>query len=88
MTMVQLICLPLNALFEGIFPDFSDKLTTITNGLNLAFTNLSWAISLIPPMVRDVLVFIFTIELAMLAIMKSTHLTAKAWKILQKIKFW
>lgn len=88
MSVVQLICLPLNLLFEGVFPDFSDKLTTIDNAINVAYSGLSWAISIIPPLVRDVLLFIFTIELSLLVIMKSTHMTAKVWKILQKLKFW
>lgn len=88
MTIVQIICLPLNALFSAVFPDFSEKMSTIQSGLNSAFTSLSWAISIIPPMVRDVLLFIFTIEMSLLVIMKSTHLTAKIWSILQKLKFW
>lgn len=88
MSIIQLICLPLNALFNGIFPDFSDWISKINEGLTVAFTNLSWAVSIIPPMVREVLLLIFTIELSMLVIMRSTHMTAKAWKILQKLKFW
>lgn len=88
MTIVQLICLPLNALFEGIFPDFSEKLTLIDNALETAYSGLSWAISLVPPLSKDALLFIFTIELSMLAIMKSSHMTAKVWSILQKLKFW
>lgn len=88
MTLVQLLCLPLNALFNNVFPDFSSWITTIQQGLTTAFTGLSWSVSLIPPMVRSALLFIFSIELVMLAIMKSTHLTSKVWKILQKIKFW
>lgn len=88
MTIVQLICLPLNALFEGVFPDFSEKLTLIDNALESAYSGLSWAISLIPPLSKDVLLFIFTIELSMLAIMRSTHMTSKVWNILQKLKFW
>ncbi len=88
MSIVQLICLPLNALFNGIFPDFSGKISTIQNGLNTAFSSISWAVSFIPPMVRETMLFIFTIELSMLVIMRSTHMTAKAWKILQKLKFW
>lgn len=88
MTIVQIICLPLNALFNAVFPDFGEKISTIQEGLNTAFSGLSWAISFIPPMVRDVLLFIFTIEMSMLVIMKSTHLTSKVWKILQKLKFW
>lgn len=88
MTIVQLICLPLNLLFDNVFPDFSDKLQTIDEALNVAFSSLSWAVSIIPPAVKSVCLFIFTIELAMLVIMRSTHMTAKVWNILQKLKFW
>lgn len=88
MSIVQLICLPLNALFNGVFPDFSDKLTMIDSAFTNAFSNLSWAVTLIPPMVREVMLLIFTIELAMLVVMRSSHMTSKVWKILQKLKFW
>ncbi len=88
MTIIQLICLPLNALFDNVFPDFDNYITIINNGLNSAFSSLSWAISILPPMVRQVLLFIFTIELSIILIMKSTRLTAKVWSILQKLKFW
>lgn len=88
MTIVQLICLPLNAIFNGVFPDLAPKITQIQTGLGYAFEHLSWAISLIPPMVGETILFIFTIEMSMLIIMRSTHMTAKVWKILQKLKFW
>lgn len=88
MTIVQLICLPLNALFDNVFPDFSSKISSIQTALNSAFSSLSWAISIIPPAVRETLIFIFTIEMSMLVIMRSAHLTSKVWKILQKLKFW
>lgn len=88
MTLVQIICLPLNALFSSVFPDFSTKVSDISNALTIAFSKVSWAISIVPPAVRSTLLFIFTIELALLAITKSTHATAKVWKILQKLKFW
>lgn len=88
MTIVQLICLPINALFDSVFPDFGEWVEKINSGLNSAFENLSWAVSLIPPTMRSAILFILTIELSLLVIMKSTHATAKAWKILQKLKFW
>lgn len=88
MTIVQLICLPLNALFEGVFPNFSSSIQTINEGLTTAFTGLSWAISIIPPMVRTTMLGVFTIELSMLAIMRSSRMTSKVWSILQKLKFW
>jgi len=88
MTIVQLICLPLNTIFNGVFPDFSSKVADIQVALGYAFEKLSWAVSLIPPMVREVILFVFTIELSMLVIMRSTHMTSKIWNILQKLKFW
>lgn len=88
MSVVQLICMPINALFNGLFPDFSGMLANVDNALNEAYFGLSWAISIVPPMVREVLLFIFTIELSMLVVMRSTYATSKAWKIIQKLKFW
>lgn len=88
MSIVQLICLPLNALFNNVFPDFSDKIASIGEALTIAFENISWAISIFPPMVRETLLFIFTIELSILLIMRSSHMTSKVWSILQKLKFW
>lgn len=88
MSIIQLICLPLNALFNGVFPDFSSKITQIDNALEHAFSNFSWVVSIIPPTVRSTLLFIFTIELGILVIMRSSHATAKVWKLLQKLKFW
>lgn len=88
MSIVQLICLPLNALFDGIFPDFTEKITFIHDGLESVFSPLSWAISIIPPMVRETMLFIFTIELSILVILRSSHMTSKVWSILQKLKFW
>ena len=88
MTIIQLICLPINALFNGVFPDLTTWIATIRTGLQSAFSGFSWAVSIIPPMVREALLLIFTIELSLLAIMRSTHMTSKAWAILQKLKFW
>lgn len=88
MSIIQLICLPLNALFSNIFPSFSEKLEQIDNALATAYSGFSWAISIIPPNVRETLLFIFTIELSILVIMRSTYATSKVWKILQKLKFW
>lgn len=88
MSIVQLICLPLNALFDSVFPDFSSKISMIGEALNIAYKNISWSIGIMPPMVRETLLFIFTVELSILLIMRSSHMTAKIWSILQKLKFW
>lgn len=88
MSLVQLICLPLNQLFESVFPDFTEKTQIVNQGIDFLFGSISWGINIIPPVVRGTLLFIFTIELSMLVVMRSSHLTAKVWSLLQKIKFW
>lgn len=87
-SIIQIICLPLNALFNNVFPDFSSWLSRINTTLRSALSGFSWAFSIIPPAVRTLIAMILPVELALLVIFKSTHLTAKAWKILQKLKFW
>lgn len=88
MSVIQLICLPLNLLFENVFPDFTEYIDIIESGLTTAFSSLSWAVSIIPPLTREIILLMITIEIALLAVFKSTHATAKVWKILQKLKFW
>ena len=87
-TILQVILLPVNALFVSLFPDLPSQLNIVTNGILKLFSNFGWILNLIPPLVKNVLVIIFTIEVALFVVMKSTRLTAKLWKLLQKIKFW
>lgn len=87
-TVLQVILLPLNALFNGLFPDFSSQTQSVIQGFSDMMKNLGWVLSVIPQPVKSALLFIFTIEISLFVIMKSTRLTSKLWKLLQKIKFW
>lgn len=87
-TILQIILLPVNALFNGVFPDLTLSINDVVSGFSTAMSQLGWVLSLIPQPVKTTLLLIFTIELAIIVIMKSTRLTAKLWKLLQKIKFW
>lgn len=87
-TVLQIILLPLNALFNGVFPDLSSQIQNVVKGFSDAMSQLGWVISIIPGPVKTTLLLIFTIEIAIFTIMRSTKLTAKLWKLLQKIKFW
>ena len=88
MTIIQIIMLPLNLLVSQAFPGFSDQFTSIHVGITQAFTYVSWALAILPPAIRTTLLFIFTVEIGALVLFRSTYLTAKAWKILQTLKFW
>ncbi len=87
-TILQVIMLPLNALFNGLFPDFSSTVNQVVQAFSDAMSGLGWAISIIPPVVRTSLLFIFGIEVTLLVVLRSTRLTGKLWKLLQKIKVW
>lgn len=87
-TILQVLLLPLNALFNGLFPDLNSSITQVVQGFSDAMSGLSWAISIIPPIVRTTLLFIFTIEASLFVVLRSTKLTSKLWKLIQKIKVW
>lgn len=87
-SIIQVICLPLNALFSSVFPDFTTWINKVTTTLTSALSGFAWAFSIVPPAVRTLIGVILPTELALLVIFRSTHLTAKAWNILQKLKFW
>lgn len=87
-TVLQVILLPVNALFNNVFPDLSTNITQVVNGFSEALSKIGWVLSIIPQPVKTALLLIFTIEVSILLIMKSTKLTSKLWKLLQKIKFW
>jgi len=87
-TVLQIVLIPVNALFNGVFPDLSKNIQDVVKGFSDAMKQLGWVLSVIPQPVKTTLLLILTIEISIFAIMKSTKLTAKLWKLLQKIKFW
>lgn len=86
--LLSVICWPINQVIETILPDFSDKLTFITDNLSSVFSGVTWAISILPPVVITTLIFILTLEVAKHTIFTSTHALIKVWNLIQKIKFW
>lgn len=87
-TILQVLLLPLNALFNGFFPDLNSQINQVVQGFSDAMSGLAWAVNLIPPIVRTTLLFIFTIEAGLFVILRSTKMTSKLWKLIQKIKLW
>lgn len=87
-TLIQIVCLPLNAAIEGALPDLSSKIVEVTDTINSVFNCISWALSLVPPQIISTLLFIITIEIAKHTIYVSTHTLIKVWNLFQKLKFW
>lgn len=87
-SLVQLICLPINAVITAALPDLSNKILQVNGVITNVFDNISWALGLIPPAITEVILFILTVEIAKHTIYISTHTLLKIWNIVQKIKFW
>lgn len=87
-TLIQIVCLPLNTIMANALPDLTTKISNIVSSFTGIFNTLSWPISVLPPIVLETLLFIFTIEVAKHTIFTSTHVLIKVWNLFQKIKFW
>lgn len=87
-TVIQIICLPLNAVIEATMPNLSDKILEVTNVINTLFDGITWALGIIPAPLIAAMLFIVTIEIAKHSIYIGTHTLLKVWEVLQKIKFW
>ena len=87
-TIIQIIVWPVNQIISNTLLDFTDKITSVTNVFNSVFNSINWALSILPDVVIESLLFIISVEVVMLAIHKSTHALIMVWNVLQKIKFW
>lgn len=87
-TILQIILVPLNALFSGIFPDLATWISQVVSGFGQIFSGLGFAIGLIPPIIRSTLLIILTAEISLAVILRSAKLTSKLWALIQKIKVW
>lgn len=87
-SIVQLVCLPLNAAITAALPDLSSKIQEVTSTFASVFNSLNWALGIIPPILQETILFIIVCEIAKHTIYISTHTLIKVWNIVQKIKFW
>lgn len=87
-SLVQIICIPINALIESTMPDLSTQLGNVTTGLSSIFNSITWGLGLLPRSLIEILLFIILIEVAKHTIFRSTHMLQRVWHIIQKIKFW
>lgn len=87
-SIIQIVVWPLNTAITAVVPDFSSKLVEINTTIGSIFTHMSWAISILPPVLITTLLFIIACEIAKHTIFVSTHALLKIWNIIQKIKFW
>lgn len=87
-TIVQVATYPISLAISTIFPDLTDKITTITSTIVAFINGMSWVFDIIPPTFKISLAFILTLEIAKLTVFKSTDNLIKLYNLFQKLKFW
>lgn len=87
-TVIQLVCLPLNAIITAALPDLSSSITSVTTGINQLLATLPWALSILPLSFLTTMAVCWGIRLVVGNLSISTHTLVKVWNVFQKIKFW
>lgn len=87
-TVLQLVCMPVNAIITNLLPDVSNSIMQVTTGVNNLMTSLPWALSVLPATFITTLVVCWGIRLAVSNISISTRTLIKVWNVFQKVKFW
>lgn len=87
-TLVQLVCLPINAGLNRALPDISDMLMQVNTNIDTMFGNFSWIINILPSIFFEFLLFIIGVEIAKYTAYISIHGIIKVWNLFQKLKFW
>lgn len=89
MSILNVFLLPINLLFENLFPDMTNALGTFNTFINTYVGGtLSYFFSILPPIFRGLLVIWFTFLISYYTIYYTYHGLIKIWGIIQKIKFW
>lgn len=88
-SILNVFLLPINALFENLFPDMSNSISTFNNFVNTYVGGtLSYFFSILPPIFRGLLVIWFTFLISYYTVYYTYNGLIKIWGIIQKIKFW
>lgn len=89
MSILNVFLLPINALFENLFPDMTNAIGTFNTFINTYVGGtLSYFFSILPPIFRGLLVIWFTFLISYYTIHFTYRGLIQIWGIIQKIKFW
>lgn len=89
MKIIDIVLTPLNLLFENVFPDVSNMISTFSTFVNTYIGGaLSYFFNLFPPIFRTLLITFFTFVIAYYGIYYTYLAIKKLFDIIQKIKLW
>lgn len=88
-SIIDIVLLPVNALINNIFPDFSSALSTFNNFItNYIGGSLSYFSSILPPITKNVIIIWLTFLITYYGIVWTYTLIIKIFNVIKKIKFW
>lgn len=89
MKIIDIVLTPLNLLFDNVFPDVSNMISTFNTFVTTYVGGaLSYFFSILPPLFRGLLVLFITFVIAYYGIYYTYLAIKKIFDIIQKIKLW
>lgn len=88
-SILDIVLIPINALFTNLFPDVSSMISTFNTFVNqYVGGGLSYFFSILPPVFRGLLITFITFVIAYYGVYYTYVGIKKIFDIIQKIKFW
>ena len=86
---LDIVLIPVNALFTNLFPDVSSMISTFNNFVNTYIGGgLSYFFNLLPPIFRGLLTTFITFVIAYYGVYYVYVGIKKVFDIIQRVKFW
>lgn len=86
---LNVFLIPINALFENLFPNMTNAINHFTTFVNTYVGGtLSYFFSILPPIFRSILSIWVTFLISYYGIIFAYKGFVKVWNVIQKLKFW
>lgn len=88
-SIVSLVLYPVNQLISGIFPDFSNMISTFNYVLdNYLGDGLAYFFNILPPTCRGIVLLYLGLLVSYYTVSISLHAILKVYTVIKNIKFW
>lgn len=89
MSVINIVLTPLNLLFDNLFPDVGNMISTFATFVNqYVGGSLSYFFSLLPPIFRGLITAFITFVIAYYGIYYTYVGIKKLFDVIQKVKLW
>lgn len=85
---INVVFLPIDTLINAAFPNAADGVQTAIEFIDVIFDYIQYPLTFLPVSFLNILILIFTFQIALVASGVTYKGFVKIWIIIQKIKFW